>query len=222
MDIKTMTAEQLADKFVTCKMNCSIEHNPTKILKLLDSNESNFEALRNFFVEEKERDDKRKSYEFERYYTKDIIEILDALKEAVRESFKPQAVFSLDDVVGSKIYIALKNNVLFRGFNWGNYSKLKEERLTSLIGDFDCDFRGDITAVHYVGGKYVVIQTQRMPFDKKAPRVMETCFYSTEVRKNDRLYLTNFGWDTFEAALFHTMAPSQSSAMHILFEASKK
>ena len=219
-----ITAAALAEKFVNCKMNCNLEHNPTRILKLIGPKYNDIPSLRKYFVEQKKRLDKEGKYEFERWYTKDVISILDKLIKAVKEE-EPTG-HPVNDVIGAMIVNALKNGGMFRKFNWNNYQTLVAEDLFSLFTEFDTDFRGDIVACHKVGGKYVVIETERHPFDYdnqryKTREPKEKQFYSTEFRGKkpfQALCMTNTVFNTFEAALFHTMNPHQYSAMNILFE----
>lgn len=218
----------LARKFVTCKMNCTrMEYNPTKILKLLGSNFADIDTLREEFINEKIRMDKEGRHDFNQYYTPDISAILDELIENVKKNYNSKmAIWSVECTIGHIIVNALKNEPLFRNFNWSNYNMLRENELTNLFSEFDSDFRGDIVKCHKVGGKYIVIETERYPFDYDKQRYKtrepkEKQFYSTEVRKG-KLYLTSTMFHSFEAALFHTMAPSQYSAMTILFEAANK
>ena len=222
---------ELAKQFVNCKMNCDTHHNPTVLLRLLGPKHNDITSLRNEFIEQKERLDKKGgAYEFGHWYTADIVKILDELIEEVGKR-KPTP-HETNEMVGAFIVTALKEGAMFRGFNWYNYEKLVAEDLHSLFNEFDSDFRGDILTCHKVGGeyilggKYVVIETEQYPFGSKKQKYKtrepkEKKFYSTEYRK-DRLFTTSTVFNTFEAALFHTMAPSQYSAMNILFEAAKK
>jgi len=223
--VKTAPAE-LARQFVNCKMNCDRDHNPTRVLQLLGPKHNDITSLRNHFIEEKEKYDKKGKYEFEQWYDKDIVKILDELIEEVgKHNTTPH---KMNEVVGSFIVTALKEGHMFRRFNWNNYTKLVAENLSTLFNEFDCDFRGDITVCHNIAGKYIVIETESHPFDFKNQKYKtkepkEKKFYSTEYRKGtDRLFLTSMVWHSFEEALFHTMAPSQYSAMSILFEAANK
>lgn len=207
------TPAELAAQFVNCKMNCGIEHNPTKILRLLGKGLNDITSLRNYFIEEKERLDKNDKHEFSQWYDKDIVKILDELIDST-------------PTIGAGLIIvqALKDGHMFRKFSWNNYNKLVAEDLYSLFGEFDSDFRGDITVCHKVGGKYVVIETEQYPFGSKphTKRIKEKKYYSTEYRKDKVLRTTSTVFDSFEAALFHTMAQSQYLAMNILFEAANK
>lgn len=218
--------KELATKFVTCKMNCDIEHNPTKILRLIGPDFSNISDLRDFIVAEKKRMNKENGFEFNNYYTPEIIDILDELCEEVVKGYNPQAIWSVDHTIGYQIVIAIKNNILFKKFNWNNYNVLNEAKLISLFPEFDTDFRGDITVCHKVGGKYVVIETESHPYDfdnqkRKTQEPKEKKFYSTEIR-HERLCSTNTVFDTFESALFHTMFPRHYSAVITLFESNSK
>lgn len=223
--VKKTPIAELAREFVNCKMNCDLDHNPTRVLQLLGPKHNDITSLRNHFIEEKERLTKKDGkYEFERWYSKDIVKILDELIDSVIEN-RPLE-FERNEVIGSIIIKALKEGHMFRGFNWNNYEKLVAENLSTLFNEFDSDFRGDITVCHNVAGKYIVIETESHPFDFKNQKYKtkepkEKKFYSTEYRK-DKLFLTSMVWHTFEEALFHTMAPSQYSAMSILFEAANK
>lgn len=213
-------AWDLANKFVNCKMNCNTDHNPTRILSFLGPKHNDITSLRNYFVEQKARIDKEGAYEFERWYTKDIINILDELIDEVGK--RNTAPHEINDVIGGFIVTALKEGSMFRRFNWDNYNKLAAEDLFTLFSEFDSEFRGDIVTCHKVGGKYVVIETECHPFDYtkqryKTQEPKEKQFYSTEIR-GEHLRLTSTVFHTFEAALFHTMNPHQYSAMNILFE----
>lgn len=222
------TVMELANRFVNSKMNCSIENNPTKILKLLGPNKDDIDALRNFLIEERVRLDKKN--EFSRWYDADIINLLGELITAVIQSNKNMDTNLSMKLVGLHIISALKEGALFKKFHWANYEFLVKDGLFSLFSDFDSKFRGDIVACHKVGGKYVVIETERYPFDYKKQNdktyePKEKHFYSTEVRKNGKSYvtnyITNFSFNTFESALFHTMCPNHYSAINILFESQK-
>ena len=218
-----LTILDLANKFVNCKMNCNIEHNPTRILRLIGPKHNDIVSLRNHFIEEKERLDKVGVYEFERYYDKDIVNIIDELIEDCEKRTEPNKVNAL---VGGFIVTALKEGSMFRKFKWNNYEKLAAADLFTLFPEFDTNFRGDIIAYHKVGGKYVVIESEQYPFDYdkqryKTKEPAEKKFYSTEIRKNGKIYSTNTVFNTFEEALFHTMCPNQYSAMSILFNSQK-
>jgi hypothetical protein len=175
METETKNAAwELANKFVNCKMNCNTDHNPTRILRLLGPKHNDITSLRNDFIEQKERLDKEGVYEFERWYSKDIVKILDELIEEVGK--RNTAPHNINEVVGGFIVTALKEGSMFRRFNWSNYDILKKEDLFTLFSEFDCDFRGDITVCHKVGGKYVVIETERHPFDYDKQRYKTVLF----------------------------------------------
>ena len=215
------TTAQLAVNFVSCSMNCDKEHNPTKILRLLGSDLNDIAALKKFFSEEKERLDKKGPHEFSHWYDKDIISHLNELIKQVKKENNTGRYDN--DIVGEIIIRALKEGHMFQKFNWNNYYKLLQEKMFSLFSEFDTDFRGDIITCHNVADKYVVIETERYPFDKqryKTQEPKEKHFYSTEVR-GGILRTTSTMFHTFEAALFHTMNSHQYSAMNILFESKK-
>lgn len=227
MATKTKTTpKELAERFVNCKMNCDTHHNPSVIIRLLGKSLNNINAIRKYLVEQKARLDKEGEYEFQRWYSSDIIEIFDELVETVKKD-KPSA--PVDEVVSGFLIEAL-HGFRFGGFRWQNLDALIEADLFSLFHEFDSDFRGDIVECHKVGGKYVVIETERHPFDYdkqkyKTHEPKEKQFYSTELRgkgADKKLYLTNTVFNSFEDALFHTMVPSQYSAMSILFTAANK
>lgn len=230
MATKTSSKEQireLAEKFVNSKMNSERRNNPSIIIRQLGKSLNDIQALRKHFVEQKARLDKEGKYEFERYYNKDIIQIFDELVESVKAS-KPSA--PIEEVVSGFIIEALEKGHDFSRFNWKNLDALIEADLFSLMYEFDSDFRGDIVTCHNVGGKYIVIETERHPYDYDKQRYKtnepkEKQFYSTEFRGKkpfQKLYLTSTVFHSFEDALFHTMAPSQYSAMSILFTAANK
>lgn len=218
------TQKELAAKLVNCKMNCRRDYNPTRILGLLGPNENDIVSLRNYFIEEKEKLDKKGPYEFSQWFDKDVVKILDELIDSVDSPVAGEG--SKNETIGYIIVKALKEDSLFRRFEWDNYHFLVKEGLFTLFSEFDSDFRGNIVACHKVGGKYIVIETERHPFDYDKQRYKTNepknkQFYSTEIR-GEQLRLTSMVFNTFEAALFHTMAPSQYSAMEILFEAANK
>ena len=136
----------------------------------------------------------------------------------------------VEEVVSGFIIEALHSGHLFHQFNWKNLDVLIKADLFNFMHAFDSDFRGDIVTCHKVGGKYIVIETERHPFDYdkqkyKTHEPKEKQFYSTELRGKDavkKLYITNSVFNSFEDALFHTMAPNQYSAMSILFTAANK
>lgn len=218
---------ELAERFVNSKMNSERRNNPSIIIRQLGKSLNDIQALRNHFVEQKARLDKEGKYEFERYFDKDIIQTFDELVDAVKAG-KPSA--PVEEVVSGFIIEALHSGHLFHGFKWKNLDALIEADLFNLMYEFDSDFRGDIVTCHNVGGKYIVIETERHPFDydkqrNKTHEPKEKQFYSTELRGKGaakKLYLTSTVFNSFEDALFHTMAPSQYSAMSILFTAANK
>jgi hypothetical protein len=216
----------IANKLVEFKWNCtSRTATICKIFRLLGKDWNDIANLKNFLQDEKNR---MKEYDFNQYYGSEIISTLDELIAAVEKNKTNKTVFSTEILVGMRIRTALKENYLYREFNWDNYVTLEEHGMLDVMGDFDTYFRGKVEKVHKVHeSRYVIVETSRHPFDYDKQRTKwkepaETNFYA--YTKNDKGVYRDMStvYRTFEDALFSVICPTFSGAMSALLRESKR
>lgn len=191
------------------------------VLSRLGANLDKVDDLLTFLKEERERMKKgvvMRSDDFGHYYGKTLIEDIEELVKTVEDTRTEKTVFPTKEIVGQALYLAIKNNFMFRDFNFKNYEFLRRNNLVNLISDFNTNFRGDIVELHEsYNGKYKVIET----LGTRKGEVGETKFYIVQKHKSGENYLDNCVYRSYEDAFFALVCPQYSSAMSALLIQSK-